>query len=75
MYTRILIKCDSWISSYFFMLVPPSSLPQWGAREAEHAAGSSEETQRMIDGLDKEDEEEEEEEPSTPGNFHNLSLR
>ncbi|XP_028254677.1 battenin-like [Parambassis ranga] len=52
--------------SYFFMLVPPSSLPQWGAREAEHAARSSEETQRMIDGSDKEDEEEEEE-TSTPG--------
>ncbi|XP_060946002.1 battenin isoform X1 [Limanda limanda] len=47
--------------SYFTLLVPPSSLPQWKSRGTEYAAVGSEEHRGLIDGA-----EEEEEDRSTP---------
>ncbi|XP_076609465.1 battenin [Chaetodon auriga] len=47
--------------SYFLLLVPPPSLPQWKNREAEYAAVGSEERRRLMDGS-----EEGEQEKSTP---------
>ncbi|KAK2832754.1 hypothetical protein Q5P01_016643 [Channa striata] len=48
--------------SYFFLLVPPSTLPQWRSREAEYAVVGSEERQQLIN----EPEEEEQHEIPTP---------
>ncbi|XP_071330926.1 battenin isoform X2 [Trachinotus anak] len=47
--------------SYFFLLVPPPSLPQWRGRGSEYTAVGSEERQQLMD-----DPEEEEQEKSTP---------
>ncbi|XP_035511104.1 battenin isoform X2 [Morone saxatilis] len=47
--------------SYFILLVPPSSLPQWKSRETEYAAVGSEERRQLMD-----ESEEEEQEKSTP---------
>ncbi|XP_053299152.1 battenin isoform X2 [Pleuronectes platessa] len=47
--------------SYFAVLVPPPSLPQWKSRRTEYAAVGSEENRGLIDGA-----EEEEEDRSTP---------
>ncbi|XP_069380688.1 battenin [Paralichthys olivaceus] len=47
--------------SYFSLLVPPPSLPQWKSRRTEYAAVGSEESQGLMDGA-----EEEEQEKSTP---------
>ncbi|XP_062263953.1 battenin isoform X2 [Platichthys flesus] len=47
--------------SYFTVLVPPPSLPQWKSRRTEYAAVGSEENRGLIDGA-----EEEEEDRSTP---------
>ncbi|KAF3699541.1 Battenin Protein CLN3 Precursor [Channa argus] len=47
--------------SYFFLLVPPSLLPQWRSRETEYAVVGSEDRRQLMD----ESEEEEEQERST----------
>ncbi|AWP18366.1 putative battenin [Scophthalmus maximus] len=49
------------VISYFFLLVPPASLPQWKSRGAEYAAVGSEESQGLMDGS-----QEDEQEKSTP---------
>ncbi|XP_047428683.1 battenin isoform X2 [Mugil cephalus] len=43
--------------SYFFLLVPPPSLPQWKRDETGYTALGSEETRRIIDGSDEEEQE------------------
>lgn len=47
--------------SYFLLLDPPPSLPQWKIRETEYAAVDSDERRQLMDGS-----EEEEQEKSTP---------
>lgn len=54
--------------SYFLLLVPPPSLPQWKISETEYAAVDSDERQRLMDGS-----EEEEQEKSTPGTCRRLT--
>ncbi|XP_039979806.1 battenin isoform X2 [Xiphias gladius] len=40
--------------SYFFLLVPPPSLPQWKSMETEYTAVGSEERQGLMDGSEEE---------------------
>ncbi|KAI3360311.1 hypothetical protein L3Q82_014621 [Scortum barcoo] len=55
--------------SYFLLLDPPPSLPQWKSRETEYTAVCSDERQQLMDGS-----EEEEQERSTSGTCHVLFL-
>ncbi|XP_054861443.1 battenin isoform X2 [Amphiprion ocellaris] len=48
--------------SYFFLLVPPPSFPQWRSSDTEYTAVGSEERRQLMD-----DPEEEEQEKSPPG--------
>ncbi|XP_019118103.1 battenin isoform X2 [Larimichthys crocea] len=41
--------------SYFFLLVPPPSLPQWTNREAQYVAVGSEERRRLMDGPEEDE--------------------
>ncbi|XP_041633892.1 battenin isoform X2 [Cheilinus undulatus] len=41
--------------SYFFLLDPPSSLPQWRNKVTAYEAVGSEESERLIDGADEEE--------------------
>ncbi|XP_074552262.1 battenin [Halichoeres trimaculatus] len=50
--------------SYFFLLDPPASLPQWRSTETEYLPVSSEERQRLMDESDEEGEK------STPEDRH-----
>ncbi|KAM4530676.1 battenin-like [Odontesthes bonariensis] len=47
------------IVSYFGLLVPASSVPQWRTMETQNAAVNSDERQRLVDGTEEEEEEEE----------------
>ncbi|KAE8283565.1 Battenin Protein CLN3 Precursor [Larimichthys crocea] len=42
--------------SYFFLLVPPPSLPQWTNREAQYVAVGSEERRRLMDGPEEDEQ-------------------
>uniref|UniRef100_UPI0037E863DA battenin isoform X2 n=1 Tax=Semicossyphus pulcher TaxID=241346 RepID=UPI0037E863DA len=42
--------------SYFFLLDPPPSLPQWKSKETEYAAVGSDERQQLVRGSDEEEE-------------------
>lgn len=73
----ILINHSSWFLffvhpnvtiSYFLLLDPPPSLPQWKIRETEYAAVDSDERRQLMDGS-----EEEEQEKSTPGTCRTLT--
>ncbi|XP_036945593.1 battenin [Acanthopagrus latus] len=43
--------------SYFLLLVPPLSLPQWKIRETEYAAVDSDERRQLMDGSEEEEQE------------------
>ncbi|KAM9345959.1 battenin [Symphorus nematophorus] len=55
------------VISYFFLLVLPSSLPQWKSRETEYAAVGSEETRHLMDEPDEEEQEASTTEDKTTG--------
>ncbi|TKS92358.1 Battenin Protein CLN3 [Collichthys lucidus] len=42
--------------SYFFLLVPPPSLPQWTNRETQYVAVGSEERRRLMDGPEEDEQ-------------------
>ncbi|KAM7386115.1 hypothetical protein PAMA_008974 [Pampus argenteus] len=53
--------------SYFILLVPPLSLPQWRNRETEHVAVGTEERERLMDGSEEDEQENSIQEASSPG--------
>ncbi|XP_060883005.1 battenin [Labrus mixtus] len=55
--------------SYFFLLDPPPSVPQWRSRETEYAAVGSEEDEQLIDGSEEEEKSTTEERTTRPLTF------
>ncbi|XP_042249846.1 battenin [Thunnus thynnus] len=53
--------------SYFVLLVPPASLPQWRSRETEHAAVGSEERERLMEGSEEEEQDKSTQEAGSTG--------
>ncbi|XP_065820630.1 battenin [Labrus bergylta] len=57
------------VISYFFLLDPPPSVPQWRSRETEYAAVGSEEDEQLIDGSEEEEKSTTEERTTGPLTF------
>ncbi|RVE69011.1 hypothetical protein OJAV_G00073610 [Oryzias javanicus] len=62
----MLVVPFSMLISYWCLLVPPPSLPQWSRKEVPHAALGSEEEQGLMEESEEDKEESEEEEERSP---------